>query len=169
MSEQIALAGGPVKATEHAPHLICGTLASRDLDVARRFYEEFLGFECVRYAPDRMLVRDRFAKAAMEAGIKDFFLIEAIKVDEITHPQSFMNHWGLSVASREEVDRCHTTAKERKAELGLRRIQKITEVHGSYQFYFSDADENWWEIECRNKGIVNETYFERGDKVADNA
>ena len=48
--------------------VICGTMVSSDLARARRFYEDFLGFECVRHAPGRMLLRDSHSADLMRRG-----------------------------------------------------------------------------------------------------
>lgn len=157
----------PPLSNESMPRLIAGTIRCLDIARSRYFYEKFLGFDCVQYAPGKMLIRDQYSKLAMSAGSDDYFVIDVAQVDKITHPQTLFNHWGISVASIEEVDRCHAAAKARQAEFGLKKIQKTTSVHGSYQFYFADADSNWWEIECRIHGLNNERYFKQGDVFFD--
>jgi catechol 2,3-dioxygenase-like lactoylglutathione lyase family enzyme len=144
--------------------LLAGTMVATSLDASRRFYEQFLGFDCVRYAPDRLLIRDAYAKAAMEAGSDDFFVIDVQEVTQITNPQRMLHHWGLDVASTAEVDRIHAEAKARKADFGLMKLFPVSQVHGSHNFYCADRDMNWWEIECRLDGLDNEGFFERGDK-----
>lgn len=156
-----------IKAAETCPRLIAGTIVTTDIAAARRFYERFLGLECVRYAPDRLLVRDRYAKAAMEAGRDDFFLIDVALVDEITVPQRMLHHWGLDVESPAEVDRIHAEAKANKADYGLTKLMPISGMHGAHSFYFADQDSNWWEIEYRLDGLGNEQFFARGDVGSD--
>jgi predicted lactoylglutathione lyase len=140
-----------------------GTMVSTDLGAARRFYEEFLGFECVRYAAERMLMRDQHSRRAMQAGSSDFLVIDVRQVADITHPQHWLNHWGLTVATTAEVDRIHEEAKRRQETYAIRHVRKITQLHGAYGFYFADRDLNWWEIECRLHGMSNENVFERRD------
>lgn len=149
------------------PHLIAGCVVTTDITAARRFYEDFLGFECVRPAADRLLVRDRYARAAMEAGRDDFFLIDVTEVDDISNPQRMLHHWGLDVASADEVDRIHAEAKARKEELGITKLMPISGMHGAHSFYFADRDANWWEIEYRLDGLDNEGFFARGDVGSD--
>ena len=143
--------------------VIAGTMVSSDLDRARTFYEDFLGLECVRYAPDRLLVRDRISGEQMEQGERGGFVIDVRKVDEVQHPQSLLNHWGLSVDSIEEVDRIRAIALAESEKYGIYKVNPITKMHGSYQFYFIDMDNNWWEIEYRMHGRSNEMVFEAGD------
>ena len=53
---------------------------------------------------------------------------------------------GLDVVSREDVDRCHQLLEEGKEKWGIKRMTKPADQHGTYSFYFSDVDDNWWEI-----------------------
>lgn len=145
------------------PTIAVGTMVSLDLDESRKFYEEFLGLECVRYAPDRMLIRDFASKEEMEQGGHDFMAIDVRQVDKIEHPQNMLNHWGFSVETTEEVDRIHAEAKAQQDRYGL-KVRPITGIHNAYGFYMKDRDSNWWEVECRIHGLTNETIFDQGDK-----
>lgn len=149
------------------PRLVAGTIVSTDLRASRRFYEEFLGFDCVSPEAGRLLLRDQHSKAAMAAGSDDFFVIEVAEVDQITHPQNVLTHWGIDVTSTEEVDRIHAEAVRLQSDFGLHRVKKITRIHGSYGFYLADRDLNWWEIERRIHGLDNQKFFAAGDKVED--
>lgn len=144
------------------PAIAVGTMVSLDLDESRKFYEEFLGLECVRYAPDRMLIRDLASKQAMEQGSPDYLMIDVRQVDTIEHPQNMLNHWGFGVSSTEEVDRIHAAAKAQKDRYQL-KVRPITRIHNAYGFYMTDRDRNWWEIEFRVHGLTNEMVFEQGD------
>ncbi len=152
-------------AIETVPHLIAGTMASTDLDASRRFYEEFLNFDCVRTAPDCMLIRARSDRKAMALRSHNFLVIEVLLVPEITRPQNILNHWGFAVDTVEEVDRIHQEAHALKGVYGIRRVNQTTNVHNAYGFYFSDRDMNWWEIECRLHGKTVADYFKVGDVV----
>ena len=143
-------------------HLAAGMMVTRNLKEARRFYEDFFGFECAEYAPGRMLMRDRRAKYLMEHGARDFFVIDVREVEEIEHPQKLLNHWGFSVSSPEEVNRVHTTLKAEMDKHWVRKVRPVTQAHGSHGFYFIDNDENWWEVEYRN-GMTNDGFFSVGD------
>lgn len=143
--------------------LVAGTMVTTGIPAARHFYEKFLGFECVQYTPDRLLLRDRYSKAAMEAGREDFFIIDVQEVPEIANPQRLLHHWGLDVASAEEVDRIHTAAVARQQEFGLNKILSVSQRHGAHSFYFADRDMNWWEVEYRLDKSDNNDFFARGD------
>lgn len=149
------------------PRLVAGTMVSKDLRASRRFYEEFLGFDCVSPDAGHLLLRDQHSKAAMAAGSDDFFVIEVAEVDEIPHPQNVLNHWGIDVSSTQEVDRIHAEAVRLQSEFELQRVKKPTHIHGSYGFYLADRDRNWWEIERRIHGFDNQKFFAAGDQVED--
>src|SRR3989442_11580750 len=70
-----------------------GTMEVYSLKESRKFYEEFLGLECVRHAKPAMVVR---------LGLK--FHIVAVEVGSAVHPQNVLNHWGMDVNSDAEVD-----------------------------------------------------------------
>src|SRR3989441_9669751 len=69
-----------------------GTMECYSLKESRRFYEEFLGLECVRHAKPAMVVR---------CGLK--FHIVAVEVGAAVHPQNVLNHWGMDGGSQEKV------------------------------------------------------------------
>src|SRR5512138_1185632 len=73
-----------------------GTMEVYNLKESRRFYEEFLGLECVRHAKPAISVR---------CGLK--FHIVAVEVGQSLHPVNVLNHWGVDVGSKEEVDKAH--------------------------------------------------------------
>ncbi len=145
------------------PRLIAGAMVTTSIAEARRFYEGFLGLEAVQYAPDRLLLRDRYAKRVIEAGGDDFFVLDVVEVDEVANPQRMLHHWGLDVATAEDVDRIHAEAKARRDEFGITKLMPISGMHGAHSFYFADRDSNWWEIEYRLDGLDNEAFFARGD------
>src|SRR5215831_18874350 len=111
-----------------------GTLECRDLDKTREFYERFLGLEVVRTSNTSMWIRlnSSFAIACVQTKNK--------------MPMPLLNHNGLDVATREEVDRAHATIVDQSERWGIGRVTKPTDQHGTYSFYFSDLDENWWEV-----------------------
>ena len=58
------------------------------------------------------------------------------------------NHWGVRVATAEEVDRAYDYLRAHKAEYKLGAIGQPTWSHGSYSCYFVEPGTNGWEIEC---------------------
>ncbi len=121
-----------------------GTFVTRDLKRTRRLLEEVLGLECGRVDAGRMVARHRG-----DAGRDAYWALDVREVSEIANPQNMLNHWGLAVASRADVDAAYERIASAKDEYGLRRVNKPKEAHKSYSFYFQDADSNWWEIEHR--------------------
>jgi predicted lactoylglutathione lyase len=59
---------------------------------------------------------------------------------------SMLDHNGIDVASRAEVDAAFETLHAVKDEYGIQRINRVMDQHGAYSFYFSDVDGNWWEL-----------------------
>jgi hypothetical protein len=57
-----------------------------------------------------------------------------------------LNHNGLDVETQEEVDEAYRIVCEQAETWKLRKITRPALQHGTYSFYFWDADENCWEI-----------------------
>lgn len=140
-----------------------GTIVVQDLQRARRFYEEFLGLECVEYAPGAMFARDRDPKVLRQRSGNAYWVID---VRQQTGPwqTNLLKHWGIDVASNAEVDRAHAYAAANKERLGIKTLRKPRIQHGTYAFYLEDDDGNWWEVECRPPGEENDVVFAHGDE-----
>ena len=130
-----------------------GTLECRDLAASRRFYEEFLGLECVRHNEPAMLVR--------KGG---YWCIVCVGLGKAPEGTQLLNHWGLDVATKEEVDAAYGKAMELKERYGIRTVTKPGDQHGVYSFYMQDLDGNWWEIQKVPDGQIDACYA-RGDVV----
>ncbi|CAM5694352.1 VOC family protein [Streptomyces canus] len=111
-----------------------GTLASIDMQASRRFYEEVLGFQVKQLSPVSMLIR---------LGTDHTYVV--VETGEKGH-MTLLDHNGLHVTTREEVEESARLLREMKDEYGIGRITKVLEQHGVYSFYFEDLDSNWWEI-----------------------
>jgi catechol-2,3-dioxygenase len=136
------------------PYLIShGTLECFDLKASRRFYEEFLGLECVRMGKPAIAIR---------CGMK--FHIVCVQVGRAVKRATVLQHWGLDVATREEVDQAHQRALDLKEKYGIRQVLDVVEQHFAYSFYFEDLDFNWWEIQ-HYKGFQHDDFFDFGDRV----
>lgn len=131
-----------------------GTLECRNLKESRRFYEEFLGLECVRHAIPAMAIR---------CGLK--FHIIAVEVGDNVHPLNVLNHWGVDVESIEKVDEAYANAIKYKDAYKIRQIMKPVSQHGVYSFYLEDLDHNWWEIQ-HIPGFQHEDMFDFGDRFS---
>ena len=113
-----------------------GTMECYDLGESRRFYEEFLGMECVQHGRRSMAVR---------CGMK--FHIVCVQIGQNLKPAGVYNHWGVDVESREEVERVHRMALELKDKYKIKQVLDVVDQHGVYSFYLEDLDHNWWEIQ----------------------
>jgi len=129
-----------------------GTLEIDDVEASRKFYEEFLGLECVRTSPISLMFRlgGTHSYAAVKRGGKKTRM-------------GLLFHNGLDVASDEEVDKCNQLCVEQAEKWGMTQVTKPILQHGTYSFYFWDLDGNSWEILCNPKGGYG-WLFERGDQ-----
>ncbi len=135
------------------PYVIShGTLECRSLRESRKFYQEVLGLECVVHSPTSMAIR---------CGLK--FHIIAVEVGDALVPANILNHWGVDVQSREEVDVAYAALTEAKERVGILQIKDAIDRHGIYGFYFQDLDTNWWEVQYY-PGFQNEDLFDFGDR-----
>lgn len=143
----------------HTSHLLCGTLLARDLSRARRFYEEFLGLECVDLSPERMLARQKTHRIPGQRP----FVLDIRRDHRIANPQRVFHHWGLDLDSKAAVDQMHRLLTDRKDELELQQILETRFQHGAYSFYFSDRDDNWWEFQYLPPSKLEQVF--KGDAV----
>jgi catechol 2,3-dioxygenase-like lactoylglutathione lyase family enzyme len=129
-----------------------GTLECRNLHRSRQFYEKVLGLECVVHSPSAMVIR---------LALK--FYVVAVEVGDAMHPAELLNHWGLDVGSKEEVDQAHQGILKVKDEYGIMEVREPVMRHGVYSFYFRDHDSNWWEIQYY-PGFIHDDLFDFGDR-----
>ena len=131
-----------------------GTLECYSLKQSRRFYEEFLGLECVRHAKPAMVIR---------CGLK--FHVVCVEVGDAVHPTNVLNHWGLDVGSRAEVDRVHREAIAGKDKFKIKQVLDVVDQHGVYSFYLEDLDHNWWEVQSYD-GFQHDDMYDFGDRFS---
>ena len=132
MSDQVVeQAADPVIKVRFLSH---GTLESRDIDRSARFYGEFLGLEVVKTSPRSLMIR--------LGGHNTIAVVFSPRKEEMP----MLNHNGLDVATREEVDHCYHAVMAAKDEWGVTKVSRPSDQHGTYAFYFRDPDDNWWEI-----------------------
>lgn len=118
------------------------TLECLDIAKTRRFMEEFLGFETVQMADVSFWAR--------MGGDQVIVVVKSPTGKKADMP--FLNHNGLDVENEADVDAAHAIVKRDQEKWGLRKISKPMVQHGTYGFYFTDADGNMWEILCNPKG-----------------
>ena len=136
--QQQAAGGGIVRAA----YLSHGTIACRDLVKSRRFYEEFLGLDVIHLKPPALALR-----------LATNVYIACVCLGDKAPTNSVWSHFGLNVASPEEVDRVHAEALRHQDTYELLHIDTPRTLHGAYQFYLQDRDTNWWEIQYDNRTI----------------
>ena len=129
-----------------------GTLESRDLAFSRRFYREFLGLEVVQTSPISLLVRLGGANTI------------AVVYSKQPHEMILLNHNGLDVRTKDEVDAAYRTVCDQAEAWKLKKISKPHLQHGTYSFFFWDGDDNCWEILTNPQGGYS-WLFEQGDQA----
>jgi catechol 2,3-dioxygenase-like lactoylglutathione lyase family enzyme len=128
-----------------------GTLMCGDMKKSRQFYEEFLGLEVVRHTKPAMMFR-------LTTGMH----VVAVECSpDKLWDMHVLHHWGVDVATKEEVDEAYKKAQEHRETYGIRKITKPINQHGVYSFYLQDLDKNWWEIQYAPN--QHEACFARGD------
>ena len=118
-----------------------GTLESRDLAFSRRFYEQFLGLEVLQTSPISLLIR--------LGGPNTIAVVYSKNVGGM----NLLNHNGLDVRTREEVDEAHRIVCAQAAEWRFKKISKPHRQHGTYSFFW-DGDDNCWEILTNRKAAI---------------
>ncbi len=143
----------PEAAVVKSTMLSHGTLECRDLAASRRFYEEFLGLETVFHGTRTMLIR--------KGG---YWGVVCVGRGDKVRPMGPLNHWGVDVASRADVDAARQDALKYQDAYGIREVPQARDQHGVYSFYLQDRDGNWWEIQSLPEAGHFDRLFERGDQ-----
>jgi catechol 2,3-dioxygenase-like lactoylglutathione lyase family enzyme len=131
-----------------------GTLGVIDLEESKRFYTEFLGLHCVRHS-----------KTTLNVRMGGYWSIVCLKIGDAVQPTRVYHHWGLDVATPEEVDAAYEAALKYKDKYGIRVINKPRPQHtiGDYAFKLQDRDGNWWEIQYIVEPMKYDKRFAQGD------
>ena len=127
-----------------------GTLGSKDLAASRKFYEKFLGLECVLTSKISMMIR---------LGGDHVY---AVVQDRNTVEMPRLNHNGIDVDTDADVDQAYQSVLDAADDWGLYNVTEPKEQHGTYSFHFWDRDGNTWEILCNPKGGYM-WIFDQGD------
>jgi len=128
-----------------------GTLECREIEWSRKFYEEFLGLEVVQTSAISLLIR--------LGGDHVIAVVKSKRAGEM----NLLNHNGLDVPTKEEVDEAHFIVTEQAEKWRLGKITKPMLQHGTYSFFFWDGDGNCWEILTNPEGGYR-WLFEIGDQ-----
>ena len=152
-SEHAAPAKGRIEPTLKLNFLSHGTLETKDIEFTRRFYEEFMGFTVLRTSKISLWIR--------LGGNHIYAVVQVLEGKK--GEMSFLNHNGVDVETDDEVDECHRLVVRDAEKWKLHKISKPMVQHGTYSFYFWDADDNAWEILSNPAGGYTWMY-ERGDQ-----
>jgi hypothetical protein len=142
---------GPALKTKLYSH---ATLESKNLPFTRQFFSDFLGFETVQMADVSFWAR--------LGGNQCIVVVKSTSKAKSSMP--FLNHNGLDVGNEADVDAAYAVVKRDAEKWGLHKITKPLVQHGTYCFYFWDADDNAWEILSNPEGGYA-WGFERGDQT----
>lgn len=129
-----------------------GTLESTDLDRSRAFYEGFLGLEVIRTSPISLLLR---------LGGQNTIAVVEVKEKA---PMNMLNHNGLDVRTKAEVDTAHAKSVAQQEKWDIKKVTRPLDQHGTYCFFLCDPDDNWWEILTNPEGGYS-WMFERGEQT----
>jgi hypothetical protein len=104
---------------------------------------------------------DRPYSLVFALGVK--FHVVCIQTGERARPLGQMNHWGLDVRTRDDVDEAFRAVQAMKDTHKIGAILPIELVGGRYSFYFEDLNQNWWEIQHYD-GSLHDDFFDFGDQ-----
>lgn len=124
-----------------------GTLETRDLVAARRFYNEFLGLETVQRGEMAIWLR-------CGGG----WMVAAVNTGDTMLPLPPSVRWCLDMATPAAVEEAHAAALRLQDEYGMQEIQGVTRDGGQTGFLLRDMDGNWWEI-CHRPGRLFDEVF----------
>jgi catechol 2,3-dioxygenase-like lactoylglutathione lyase family enzyme len=133
------------------PRISFVTLAVRDVDAARAFYVDGLGWEPELEAPGEVLmirVGERLVLSLWsESGFGDE--VGPIRRGEGSSPFTLSHN----VATRHDVD---TVLAEARAAGAPRADEPVEREWGGYSGYFGDPDGHLWEV-CWNPGPIGQS------------
>jgi catechol 2,3-dioxygenase-like lactoylglutathione lyase family enzyme len=69
-----------------------------------------------------------------------------------------MNHYGVRVAEKREVDAAWEYITAHRKEYGIQRITRPGELHFAYSFYFKEPGGNYWEIEFYDRAAAGDRH-----------
>jgi catechol 2,3-dioxygenase-like lactoylglutathione lyase family enzyme len=120
------------------------TLEAEDLDATTAFYTEVLDLPVER-------IDGAIHSRARNGGVN----LVTVPVQGELLPQPVLNHHGITLPENAQarVTAIHEAITAEAERYGVRKIQRTTDQHGSFQFYFQDRDTNWWEIETLSGGL----------------
>ena len=124
-----------------------GTLETRDLAAARRFYDEFLGLETVKRGEMALWLR-------CGGG----WMVACVKTGDSMLPLPPDVRWCLDMETAEAVLEAHDAAVRLREDYGMQEVRPVTRAGDQTGFLICDLDGNWWEI-CHRPGRLFDSVF----------
>ena len=124
-----------------------GTLETRDLGAARRFYNEFLGLETVQRGEMAVWLR-------CGGG----WMVACVKTGDDMLPLPPEVRWCLDMGTEHEVHAAREAAERLRDTYGIKEIRPVTRTGNQVSFLLADMDANWWEI-CHRPGYLFDGVF----------
>lgn len=116
-----------------------GTVLMDDLDVARRFYEEFLGLEVVKTSKISLAIR-----------LNSDTSVACVALSKIVRRpgREYLRFYniGLTVGDAADVARARELALQHKESYEMRAVGDMVEEQGRVSFLIEDRDGNFWQI-----------------------
>src|SRR5205085_9747904 len=128
------------------------TIDSMSHAFSRCVYEKFLGLDLVKTSPICLLIRLGYPST------------NAVVLSKNVDEMNLLNHNEIDVRTQEEVDEAHRTVCAQSDNWKLKKITKPRLQHGTYSFFFWDADGNCWEILSNPDGGYS-WLFKEGDQA----
>ncbi len=116
-----------------------GTVLMDDLNISRRFYEEFLGLETVKTSKISLAIR-----------LNSDTSVACVALSKLVRKpgREYLRYYniGLTVGDAGDVAEARNLALEHKAEYEMRNIGDIEEEDDRVSFLIEDRDGNFWQI-----------------------
>ena len=137
----------PVRRAPWTLSLSHGTLETRDLAGARRFYNEFLGLETVQRGEMAVWLR-------CGGG----WMVACVKTGDSMLPLPLDVRWCLDMETADQVRDAYDAAVRLQGEYGMKEVRPVTQDGDQTGFLIRDLDSNWWEI-CHRPGRLFDSVF----------
>jgi catechol 2,3-dioxygenase-like lactoylglutathione lyase family enzyme len=122
------------------PFFSHGHATLKDLDASVRFYREFLGFEVIRTSKRTLVARLGSNTVIVGVTLGEKGLAKNAR------PWLENAHFGLDLATADEVREARELALENQDEFGILHVGNVIEGDGGAAFMLTDQDGNFWEI-----------------------
>lgn len=126
----------PLLALDFLSH---GTLLMDDMDVSRRFYEEFLGLDVVRTSTISLAIR-----------LNSDTSVACVAMSKLVRKpgREYLRYYniGLTVGDPGDVADARNLALDHEEAFEIHDIGELTDENGCVSFLIEDRDGNFWQI-----------------------